>query len=258
MISNLRAVATAAGLAGLLLAGPAIAACGSSGGTGSGGTGSGGTTPAASASTPTATPAPDGSTVSTAMKTAANKATSVHITGTVAETGSTVGMNMTLTADGSLYGSVTESGKSFTLLVTGGTPYIKITKSFLAAGGLSAAKCSSVCGKYLKEPASQASSLTKDLSLHSLVKQALDSPSTDMSALSFTPVTYAGGPAFQASGPNGARIVVGPAPAYLPLLITSGSKVTVTFSDWNTATVPGPPPASKVLTDQQLGQELAG
>ena len=189
-----------------------------------------------------------------AMLAAVRSATSVKIFGIVLMHGKREGLDMILTKSGSLSGSVTENGVSFTILVTGGKPYIKINKAFLQLAHLPAAACATACGKYLELPRSQAKSITSGLNLSALTSQVFAKPPTAaQGAVRLVPSQYRGQPAWFGRYRNNTVDIARTGKPYVLALTGSNGEV-LRFSGWNTATVPGPPPASQLVTASQLAQ----
>jgi hypothetical protein len=243
---NIRRVADAAA-ASAVLAGPLLAACGSAHPPATAG-GANGTATAPASPRPLV---PATATIVADMKASAEKATSVHINGSVLTGGQLAKLDMTFAGTSSLAGSVSQAGHAMGLIVAGGQDYVKINKYFLSLAKIPGSACTAVCGEYLAVPASQASSLSGDLSMPTMIKQMVSFTSADIAALTFTPWQYDGQAAYTATA-DGASIVVERSAGYLPLALTDGTKVSVVFSDWNTAAVPLRPSASKLVTAAEI------
>ena len=190
-----------------------------------------------------------------AMKSAAKSATSVHMSGNVIQSGKPVGIDMALVKPGSAAGSVSEGGTSYTIVITPATDYIKISKQFLQVGHLPAKLCAKACGKYLSVPAASDPSFSS-LSMGSLINSVFSSPlSASESAIKLTAGQFQGQPAWIGSGGGETFYLAKGSVPYL--LAVSKHGQSVSFTDWNTATV-STPPASQVLTATQLGALAAG
>jgi len=94
------------------------------------------------------------------VNSAVANARSVHITATVTQDGSTVGLNVNLTRSNEMSGDVIYKNEPLIVLVRNGRAYIKVTTGAVKAMGLPSAACVLMCGKYLEMTASQSRSLT--------------------------------------------------------------------------------------------------
>lgn len=233
MITTTRrcAVATAA-LAAALLAAALLAACGGSG------SGSG----------------PKAGTLIPQMQSAVAQAQSVRMTGNIIENGQHLVVDLTFVKPTALAGTFSQGSKSFTILATRGKAYFKVDQKFLAAEGAPAALCSTLCGKYVLLPGSQASSMTSQLSLSGLYGQVFHKfPTASVAGDSFTPTTYHSQAAYSLTVSDGTLVVARSSPHYPLDLISTNGQGSIQFSEWNSASVPGPPPASEVINLSQLG-----
>ncbi|MGO9297144.1 MAG: hypothetical protein ACLP52_25235 [Streptosporangiaceae bacterium] len=184
------------------------------------------------------------------IKAAAESAKSVQMAGHVVQNGEQISLDMAFVRPASASGTVSRAGATFNVVVTPGKDYVKINQSFLQASHLSSSICAKVCGKYLAVPAGQASSFS-GLTMTSLVGGIFQhSPNKSESAIKLTATTYQGQPAWTGSqGPY--RVYIARAGKPYLLSLTGKNGESVTFSNWNTATVT-PPPASQVITAGQL------
>lgn len=190
-----------------------------------------------------------------AIKAAAEAASSVRMSGNIVQNGKPIGLDMALVKPSSAAGSVSQGGTSYTIVVTADKDYIKISKQFLAQGHLPAKLCAKACGKYLVISSSEASSFS-DLSMDNLIKTVFNSQlSKTEAAIKLTPGQYQGQPALTGSGGGETFYVSKGSVPYLLAVTKQGQGVS--FTDWNTATV-SPPPASQVLTADQLGALAVG
>ena len=108
----------------------------------------GGSSPASVAAS--AGPPPDAAALGKQVKSAAAKATSVHVLAVVTQGGSKISMNMSMTRAGDLSGTMSANQAAFTMLVTRGHAYVKVTSGLLKSQHLPSAACALVCGKYLE------------------------------------------------------------------------------------------------------------
>ena len=148
----------AAALPGVLLVAAALAACGSSG----------------SSNNIATKPAAE---ILAATKLAAEGAKAVHVSGSIDNGGRPVGLDVNLLAGSGARGRLSENGRSFELIQTGGSVYIKGSPAFYRRiGGAAAAQL--LQGRWLKIPASSLgfASLSKLTDLRRLVDAALSTP----------------------------------------------------------------------------------
>jgi hypothetical protein len=186
-----------------------------------------------------------------AMKAAVRAATSVAISGTVMMHGQRESLDIILTKSGSLSGSVSVGGRMFTILVTGGKPYIKISKAFLQEAHLPVGVCATVCGKYVELPPSSAKTLTSGLNITAMANQAFTAPTAAQASVRLVPAQYRGQPAWFGRYRSYTVYIARTGKPYV-LGMTAKNGQVLRFSGWNTATVPGPPPASQLVTPTQL------
>jgi hypothetical protein len=190
-----------------------------------------------------------------AMKAAMKAATSVRMSGDIVQGGKQISLDMALVKPGSAAGSVSQGGTSYTIVVTPDKDYIKISKAFLQISHLPAKVCAKACGKYLEVPAAADPSFS-DLNMGSLINSVVSKPpSKSEKAIKLTSGQYQGQPALVGTGGGETFYIAKGSVPYLLAITKQGQSVS--FSDWNTATVT-PPPASKVLTAAQLGTLAAG
>jgi hypothetical protein len=87
-----------------------------------------------------------------ASKAAADKASSVHVAGSLVTSGAHVTLDLSLAAGKGATGSLSENGMSFKLIMVGNTAYITASPAFYRQlGGAAAAQL--LAGKWLKAPA---------------------------------------------------------------------------------------------------------
>jgi hypothetical protein len=225
-------------LAGCAVAASALLAAGCGGS----GTGSGSGSP------------PGAATLGQQMRSAIRNASSVHVSGTAASSSQTVRLNLSLTRAGGMSGTVTLGQAPVTILVTGGKAYTKLTASALQAMHLPISTCGTFCNKYLVLPASDAAGLTGGMGWSQLMNPSTFSGTAKPGTKVTGPFTINGQQAWKVSDSSGTGYVAAHGPAY-PLRITapSGQGVgQIDFTQWNSATIPGPPPASQQGNLSQL------
>jgi hypothetical protein len=211
-----------------------------------GGCGGSGSGSSASAPSPPSNPA-----LANEVRAAVHGASSVHIDGTVNQASRDIGMNLSMTRSGEVSGQMSANGAGFTVLSTQGSTYIKVTSAFLRYLKLPSAACNLVCGKYLKATPTQASSLVGQLSMSRLFGK-LNSSSPPTLHYSGS-ATVNGQTAWKYRTSDGGTVYVAAHGKPYPLQLIGPSKGgTLTFSKWNSVTIPGPPPSSQVVDLSQL------
>ncbi len=225
-----------AAAAGLLATG-----CGSAGSGSAGSTRSGGGTPSVAS-------------LLGSMKTAFKNANSVHITGSVAGGGQSYKLDLGITKANEMAGTITANGGSFYLLLTSGKVYVKVDSGFLKYAKIPSAACSAMCGKYLLINGALGS-LTSGLSWSATVSRIMSAP-IGSGALVTGKATVNGQQAWAIKANDGsAGYIAAHGPAYLlrvtvPVSQGSGN---IDFTQWDSVTIPPPPPASQVIDISKLG-----
>jgi hypothetical protein len=230
------------------LAGPAaivavLLVAGCSGG-GSGTAATGDSSPASAAAS--AGPPPDAAAVGKQMKSATAKATGVHILAVVTQDAAKISMNMSMTRAGDLSGTMSANRVALTMLVTQGHAYIKVSSGLLKSQHLPAASCTLICGKYLEVPTGQAKGMLNGMDMSSLLGQVSAGRLTYVRT-----ATVNGQPAWQMRASDGSVVYVAAQGPPYPLRLTKGPS-RADFTQWNSVTIPPPPPASQVVDLSQL------
>ncbi|MGE5135642.1 MAG: hypothetical protein ACM32E_22375 [Gemmatimonadota bacterium] len=222
-------------LAGCAVAVSALLAAGCGGGTGSGS-------------------APGAAALARQMRSAIRNATSVHVSGTAAGNGQQVHLNLSLTRAGGMSGTVALGQAQVTILVTGGKAYTKLTPSALSAMHLPISTCGTFCNKYLVLPASDAAGLTGGMGWSQLMNPSTFSGTARPGTKVTGPFTINGQQAWKVSDSSGTGYVAAHGPAYpLRIIAPRGQGPgQIDFTQWNSATIPGSPPASQQVTLSQL------
>jgi hypothetical protein len=169
-----------------------------------------------------------------ATKAAADAATSVHVSGSIVTGRSPITLDMHLSAGKGGRGALSESGRSFQLIQTGGTVYIKGSAAFYKQiGGSAAAQL--LQGKWLKAAASSSdfASLSQLTDLRQLVDQTL----ADHGSLIKTGTTTVDGQKVVgvSDKTKGGTLYIATSGQPYPIQISkSGSRGgKVTFDEWN-------------------------
>jgi hypothetical protein len=180
-----------------------------------------------------------------AAKQAADTATSVHLSGSIAAAGAPTTFDLRLVKGRGGTGTLSVNGSSFDLIRVGSTIYVKGSAAFYRQFSPAAAQL--LQGKWLKGQAGSGSfaKIGPFTDLTSFVDQALTPQSTTLTKGATT--TVAGQKAIQITdGPNGTLSVATTGKPYpLQIAKTGASGGTITFAGWN-ASVPLTAPADSV------------
>ncbi len=209
--------------------------------------------PSAGVSAASTAPAPAGSppaALAQQINSAVAKATSVHVAAVVLQRGVTVTVDLSLTRANDVYGQMSYKGAPFTVLVTQGHTYVKVTGAALKTLGLPSAACVLMCNKYLKMTAGQSRGVTGNLGWSSMVV----GPSNSLAHLDYVrTTTVRGQPAWQMrAGRVGTVYVAAQGPSYLLRVVSNSGSNHIDYTQWNSVTIPPPPPASQVVDLGQL------
>jgi len=183
----------------------------------------------------------------------ARGAKSVHITGSAIQGAQTFTMNVSFSGT-SAAGTIGSGGGRFYLMLLNGNAFIKLNAAFLKEAKLPASACTTACGKYVQLPAASISQLTGAFTMHALVNQAFSTKTIDSAAASgcvFSPATLDGQPVLQCH--QGGYTVDVAAHGNPYMLLITGPNEHIAFSDWNSVTLPPPPPARQVINLSKLG-----
>jgi hypothetical protein len=181
------------------------------------------------------------------VNSAVANARSVHITATVTQGGSTVGLNANLTRSNDMSGDIIYKNQPLTVLVRNGRAYIKVTSGAAKVMGLPSAACVLMCGKYLEMTASQSKSMLSGLDWSSIL-----GPSSSVPQMHYVrTVTVNGQPAWEMSVSGEGTAYVAAQGTPYPLRMVKGPD-RVDFTQWNSAAIPPLPPASQIVDLSQL------
>jgi hypothetical protein len=214
-------------------------------------------TPAASASAAVSpTPAslgkaPAAKTLFLRANAAVSRATSARIAGSLAHGGSTVSFNLAITKSGDSYGTVALGAGQLTVLNTGGKSFVKVSKALLKQMRLPSVACTLMCGKWLKMTPADARSILGDFSWASMIGSTSQTPPGIKVQGS---ATVNGVPAWVLTSSAAGTIYLAARGQPYPLrVVAPGHAGRVDYTDWDTVTIPPPPPASDVVDLSQLG-----
>jgi hypothetical protein len=184
------------------------------------------------------------------MSTAMRAASSVHISGTVTQSGKSVGLNLGITSSGGYSGQISDDGAALTVLITHGQSYLKLNAAFLSLSHLPATTCDLYCGKYLRYPASQAQSLVDGLTMASMTDSMTGAPG-QIELLGA--VTIGGQLAWLLSDPQGdSAYIAAQGKPYLLEIAAPPGDGSLTLTQWNAVRIPPPPPAGQIVNIGQL------
>lgn len=189
-----------------------------------------------------------------AVQAAADGATSVRMAGSVHQGKQTATFDVSFSGS-SVAGTLGLDGHSFSVLVLGGTTYIKVDAAFLSAENAPASVCTKVCGKYVELAASTASQITGFLSMQALTTSVFNSKNLGAAgngSCVFSPATRNGQSVLQC---RQGTCTLDVAAHGKPYIVYFGGPYGeyMAFSDWNALTPPAAPPASEVVSINSLG-----
>lgn len=206
---------------------------------------------AATTNTPTPTPTPTlkGQELLDKSKTAALAATSVHLKGSIVDSGSTMALDFNGATDGSNGSySITQGDQQVTILRIGADGYLKANAAFWKrnAGGVDTTK---VVDKWVKSPSLVAK--MKDFTTASLLTSMYKDVKVDAEVKTDTVDGAAVYVLTDSTSASPGKLMLD-AKTYLPVKLTGvdakGTSGEVTFTDWNKAPAPQAPPAAEVVT----------
>jgi len=188
-----------------------------------------------------------------AAQSSVRSASSVHVSGQLSRDGVPVSVNLNVTRDGDLAGTVRQAGTALAVIAADGNIYVQATPAFLREMKVPAAACATSCGKWLEFTQAEASNLTGDLSLQNLLRPlSFGGAQASGQAAKLTSAgrtTVHGEPAWLLRASDGVTVAVSSSGQHYPLRSVSGGspRQVVTYSRWNSAPVPRPPAASQLL-----------
>jgi hypothetical protein len=139
-----------------------------------------------------------------------------------------------------------------TVLSTGGKSYVEVSNAFLKQMKLPSAACTLMCGKWFKMTPADAKSLLGDFSWASVIGSSSQPPPPGIKVRG--PATVNGVPAWVLKSSAAGTIYLAARGQPYPLrVVAPGHAGRINYTDWNTVTIPPPPPASDVVDMSQLG-----
>jgi hypothetical protein len=188
---------------------------------------------------------PSAASLISAMKAAVNGAQSVHISGTVVVQNKIVKIDMSLTRSGELSGTVTDGSASYDLLVTNGQMYVAPNLAYLKLQGIAASYCPVLCGKF----ADVGTSAPSSLSMSTIFDTAFKHLNPDAMTVTGKKIVN-GQSAWVLTASDGTGFIAAHGKPYL--LRATASGLETDFTQWNSVTIPGPPPPSQMVDESKL------
>jgi hypothetical protein len=234
-----------------VVSGLLVAAC-AGGGTATPGTSaSGGTHNSASVGTnASASGGPDAAALRSQMVAAMKQARSVHVNGSVGQGAQQTALDIVMTKAGSIGGTLTVGGHPIAVRTSRVHAYILVSRSMSRWQKFPPGACALMCGKWLKVSGNEVRSLTGDTGWAKLIG-SFEVPMAHATVSYHGKATVNGQPALMLNFAGFSTVYVAAHGTPFPLRIQFGTN-RIAFSDWNTAKLPPPPPASKVVTTGQL------
>jgi len=196
---------------------------------------------------------PSAASLTSSMQSSVRNASGVHVAGQFSRDGVPLGVDLDLTRNGDVAGTVSQRSMPLHVVAASSKIYIEVTPAFLRVTSMPAAACASACGKWVELTQGEASQLTGDLSMQKLLTPLLFGEATASArAPKLTTAgrtTVGGQPAWLLRAGDGSTVAVGAAAPHYPLAARSGRSPhqVVTFSKWDSVPSPKPPPASELL-----------
>jgi hypothetical protein len=197
-----------------------------------------------------ATTAPSAAELQSSMRQSVGQADSVHVNGHMSNNGLPITINLDVTRNGGVSGTVSQNGAPLHVIAVKNKVYFKATQAFLNELKAPSGVCSLVCGKWIQLPPQQAKQLTGGLSMTSLTTVPKQAPGLTRAGTA----TVQGQSAYVLKDSQGNRLDVSTSPAHLPLAVSTNStpRQVISYSHWNSAPQPVPPPAGQVVNLNQL------
>ena len=198
------------------------------------------------ASSPPGANGPSVASLISSMKAGFASAKSVRMSGTLTEQGRTVTLNLGMLRSGDMSGTLSVGSTHLTIVVAGGKAYELVTKAFFKTiqqqSHVPSSVCALMCGKYLAVPISSFSTFN----LPGMTGQIEKKIPVAKAVGSVRDTSYGGEPAYELVGSNGTKLYLARNGTHYLLGMTVGTFGTLNFSDWNKVPPVTPPPASQV------------
>jgi hypothetical protein len=188
------------------------------------------------------------------VQAASEQATSVHIAGSVTQRSQTTTIDVRIDGD-SVAGTLGAYGTSYYVLSLNGTSFVKLNAAFLKVKNAPASLCVKICGKYVELTAASASKITSVLSMQQLITDVFNNQTMTEAAAStcvFSPATRGDQSVLQCRQGSYTLDVAAHGQPYL-VYWGGPNGQHLSFSDWNSVTLPPAPPASQVVSISDLG-----
>jgi hypothetical protein len=192
------------------------------------------------------------------MQSAVRGARSVRVTGHLTQNGTPLGVDLSLSRNGDLTGTIIQNGAPAQVVAVAGKIYVRATPAFLLQMKAPGGSCAAVCGKWIQLALPDAGRVTDDLSMANIV-----SPLTSDQVPTLTEggsTTVQGRPAWVLRAADGSVIDVSAGSEHYPLAAADGGSLglVVSYSQWNKVPRPTLPAASQVLMPGGAGLEPGG
>lgn len=210
-----------------------VAACGGSSGSGNAGSGGSGNGEASKSVKQI------GQDVEAAMK----GLKSFHISGSVTDSGQTIGLDLVVESSGPGGGTMTLNGSSFQLVVNGSKIYFKGDQNFWQkTGGVNASVANLLAGKWVTgvPSSSDLQSFAQLTNVNSFVSGLGSGSNNGSNGSKGSVTTFHGQSALPIKSSDGTAYVAASGPPYL-LGLSGGSQGSLTFDQFNSASAPTVP-----------------
>jgi len=181
------------------------------------------------------------------MQGAVRGASSVRVTGHLVQNGTPLGVDLGLSRNGDLTGTVIQNGAPAQVVAVAGKIYVRATPVFRQQVKAPGDTCAAVCGKWIQLALPDAGLVADYLSMANIVSPLTSDQVSTLSESGST--TVQGQRAWVLRAANGSVIDVSAGNQHYPLMAAGGGSLrqVVMFSQWNNVPRPTLPPVSQVL-----------
>jgi hypothetical protein len=181
------------------------------------------------------------------MQSAVRGASSVRVTGHLTQNGTPLGVDLGLSRNGDLAGTIIQNGAPAQVVAVAGEIYVQATPAFLLQIKAPGGSCAAVCGKWIQLALPDAVRLTGDLSMATIVGPLTSDQVPTLTEAGST--TVEGQPCWVLRAADGSVIDVSAGSQHYPLEAVGGGSLrqVVMYSQWNKVPRPTLPAASQVL-----------